>query len=326
MDRRHFIALLGGSVVCPQAARAQQRALPAIGFLSTGSARTFERFNAAFHQGLTDQGYAEGRDYWIDYRWAEGHYGDLGGMASELVRDDVSLIAATGGTASAQAAVKATSKIPIVFVIGFDPVQLGLVASLNRPGGNVTGASVYTTELAAKRLELLTELAPGIRNVGMLANPGSALTGLETKDMVGASQHAGRELKVLTASNEAEIDAAVAAAAQQQVGGLLVTADPLFTARRVQLVALAARYQIPTMYPWREYVQSGGLVSYGAELTWAYRQIGNYAAQILKGAQPSDLPVVLPTKFDLVINLKTAKALGLKISANLLTLADETIE
>ncbi len=325
MNRRDILALFG-SIAWPLTARAQQPSLPAIGFLSSGSPRTFERFTNAFLQGLGDQKYAEGRDFWVDYRWAEGHYNDLGALASRLVHDGARLIAASGGVVSAQAAVKATSKIPIVFVVGFDPVQLGLVASLNRPGGNVTGASVYSTELTAKRLEFLVELAPGIRSVAMLVNPGSVTTDLEIKDTVAAARHIDRDLQVFRASNEAEINVVFAAAAEQHVGGLLVGADPLFTARRAQLVALAEQHAIPTMYPWREYVESGGLVSYGAELIWAYRQIGNYAGQILKGAQPSDLPVVLPTKFDLVINLKTAKALGLNISSSLLAVADETLE
>jgi putative tryptophan/tyrosine transport system substrate-binding protein len=326
MDRRDILALFGGSLAWPLAARAQDRALPAIGFLSSGSPRTFEKFKTAFLQGLGDQKFAEGREFRIDYRWAEGRYTDLTVLASHLVHDGASLIASSGGVVSAQAAVKATSKIPIVFVVGFDPVQLGLVASLNRPGGNVTGASVYSTELTAKRLEFLVELAPGIRSVGMLVNPGSVTTDLEVKETIAAARHISRDLQVFRASSENEINGIFATAAEQHVGGLLVSADPLFTARRAQIVALAEKSAIPAMYPWREYVESGGLMSYGAELIWAYRQIGNYAGQILKGAHASDLPVVLPTKFDLVINLKTAKALGINISSSLLTVADETIE
>jgi putative ABC transport system substrate-binding protein len=236
------------------------------------------------------------------------------------------VIAATGGVASAQAAAKATTKIPIVFVIGFDPVRLGLVASLGRPDKNVTGASVYTTELAAKRLGLLVALVPGLRNVGILANPGSLLTDFDIQETTAAAGQMGLRAIVLKASNEVEIDAAFPTALQQQAGAIFVNADTLFTARRDQIVALAARNRIPTMYPWREYVESGGLVSYGAELAWAYRQIGSYAGLILKGAQPRELPVVLPTKFDLVINLKTAAALGLDVPTNVLVLADQTIE
>jgi ABC-type uncharacterized transport system substrate-binding protein len=326
MFRRRVLALLGGAAVWPLAARAQQPALPVIGFLNSGSARTFAKFLAAFRQGLGEHGYVEGRNVWIDYRWAEGHYNELGALASELVQKQVNVIAATGGVVSAQAALKTTSTTPVVFVVGFDPVQLGLVKRINQPGGNATGASVFTTELTGKRLEMLSELASVIQKVGILTNPGSVTTELEIKDTVSAAKHTGHEISVFRASNESEIDAAFAAAADQHVSGLLVSADPLFTTRRAQLVALAARHMIPAVYPWREYVEAGGLMSYGTELTWAYRQIGAYAGRILKGAQPHDLPVVLPTKFELVINLKTAKALGLNVSTKLLALADDAIE
>jgi putative ABC transport system substrate-binding protein len=300
--------------------------MPSIGFLSSGSPRTFGKFIAAFHEGLGEQGYVEGHNVWIDYHWAEGHYSDLDALATDLVRNQVTLIAATGGVVSAKAAKRATTAIPIVFVVGFDPVQLGLVASINKPGGNATGASVYTTELAAKRLSILSELVPGIRTIGILVNPGSATTERETKDTIAAAQRLGRPIAVFKATTESEIDAALASAAQQQVGALLVSADPLFTIRRVQLVALAARHALPTVYPWREFVEAGGLMSYGTELTWAYRQIGLYSGRILKGTKPSDLPVMLPTRYDLIINLKTAKALALNVPPKLLALADEVIE
>jgi ABC-type uncharacterized transport system substrate-binding protein len=326
MFRRRVLTLLGGAAVWPLAARAQQPALPTVGFLSSGSPRAFSKFIAAFRQGLGEHGYVEGRNVWIDYRWAEGHYNELSALASELVQKQVSVIAASGGVVSAQAAVKASKTTPVVFVVGFDPVQLGLVKSINQPGGNATGASVFTTELSAKRLEMLYELAPVIRNVGILANPGSVTTELEIKDTINAARHTGHELLVFKASNESEIDAAFASAAEQHVSGLLVSADPLFTTRRAQLVALATRHVMPAVYPWREYVEAGGLMSYGTELTWAYRQIGVYAGRILKGADPRELPVVLPTKFELVINLKTAKILGLNISPKLLALADEAFE
>jgi putative ABC transport system substrate-binding protein len=326
MNRRYVIALCGAAALWPLTAAAQQQPLPSIGFLSSGSPRAFEKFTGAFAEGLSGQAFLEGRDVQIDYRWAEGHYDDLEKLASELVHKDVSVIAASGGLVSAQAAIKATSKIPIVFVSGFDPVWLGLVSSLNRPGGNVTGASVYSTELVAKRLELLTQLAPNVHDIAILVNPGSVTTDLEVKLAIQASQRLGRDLQVFKAVNENEIDVAFAAANQAHTGGFLVSADPLFTARRAQIVALAAQNSIPTMYPWREYVDAGGLVSYGAELTWAYRQIGDYAGQILKGAKPTDLPVVFPTKFNFIINLKTAKALSLNVPASLLAISDETIE
>jgi putative ABC transport system substrate-binding protein len=324
--RRGVLTLLAGAAAWPVAARAQQRALPVVGFLSSGSPRAFAKFIEAFREGLGEQGFVESQNVWIDYRWAEGHYNELGVLASELVRKQVNVIAATGGVVSAQAALKTTKTTPIVFVIGFDPVQLGLVKSINRPGGNATGASVFTTELSGKRLEMLYALAPVIKKVGILANPGSATTELEIKDTINAARRTGHEISVFRASNESEIDAAFASAAAQEVSGLLVSADPLFTTRRVQLVSLAARHGMPAVYPWREYVEAGGLLSYGTELTWAYRQIGVYAGRILKGAKPHDLPVVLPTKFELVINLKTAKALSLNISPKLLAIADVAIE
>jgi len=326
MKRRNFLKVLASAPAWPLAASAQPRTIPSIGFLSSGSPRAFGRLIAAFRQGLGEQGYAEGRNVWIDYRWAEGHYNELGELAADLIRNKVTLIAATGGVVSAQAAVKATARIPIVFVVGFDPVQLGLVARINRPGGNATGASVFTTELAAKRLELLSRLAPGIRNIGILVNPESATTELETKDTIAAAEKVGRPLMVLKASTDSEINEAFDSASRQHVSALLVSADPLFTTRGAQLVALAARHAIPTMYSFREFVEAGGLISYGSELTWAYHQIGVYAGRILKGDKPADLPVVMPTKFDLVINLKTVKALGLDVSPQLLALVDGVVE
>jgi putative ABC transport system substrate-binding protein len=330
MDRRQVLGLLGAAAAWPLSAQAQPALppspLPVIGFLSTGSPRTFGKFLAAFRQGLLDRGYEEGRNVWIDYRWAEGHYGELGTMASELVKKEVNVIAATGGVISAKAALQATSKIPVIFVVGFDPVQLGLVTSINEPGGNATGASVYSTELVGKRLELLYDLTPSVRNVAMLVNPGAPVTEFEIKTMATVAKRIGRELLILKATNEGEMNTAFETAVQQQVNGLLVSADPLFTVRRAQLVALAARHRIPAAYPWREYVEAGGLLSYGTELTWAYRQAGAYAGRILGGAEPKNLPVVLPTKFELMINLKTAKALGLEVSPKLLAIVDEAIE
>jgi putative ABC transport system substrate-binding protein len=326
MNRRRFVALVVGMAAGPLAARAQQQRLSKIGFLSSGSPTAFEKLNAAFHQGLSDEGFVEGRNVLTEYRWAQGNYGDLERLAFELVQVGVDLIAASGGIVSARAAARATSTIPIVFIAGFDPVRVGLVVSENRPAGNITGVSVYTTELSTKRLELLVELVPETRNIAILVNPGSVTTSLEIEDTLKASKRIGRVLQVIKASSEAEIDAGFARATQEGIGALLVSADSFFTARRRQITALAGRLAIPTIYPWREYVEAGGLVSYGPELTWAYHQIGSYAGQILKGTRPRDLPVVFPTKFFFVLNLKTAEALGLNVSPTLLALADETIE
>jgi len=326
MNRRHFVALVVGVAAWPVAARAQQQRLSKIGFLSSGSPRAFDKLNAAFHQGLRDEGFVEDRNLLTEYRWAQGNYGDLERLAFELVQVGVDLIAASGGIVSARAAARATSTIPIVFIAGFDPVRVGLVVSENRPVGNITGVSVYTTALAAKRLELLVELVPEIRNIAILVNPGSVTTSLEIEDTLNASKRIGRVLQVIKASNEAEIDAGFARATQEGIGAMLVSADPFFTVRRMQITALAGRLAIPTIYPWREYVEAGGLVSYGPELTWAYRQIGSYAGRILKGTAPRDLPVVYPTKFNFVLNLKAARALGLNVPPTLLALADETIE
>jgi putative ABC transport system substrate-binding protein len=329
MIRRDFLGLLAGVASWPLAAKAQAPApakLPTIGFLSTGSQRTFAKLVAAFNRGLSDNGYVEGRDIFIDYRWAEGHYDELNAMAADLVRKQVTLIAATGGVVSARAALKSTREIPVLFVVGFDPVQLGLVKSLNQPGGNATGASVYTTEIAAKRLELLLEILPSVRTVGHLVNPGAEVTNIEIKDIIAGAQRTGHAVEVLKAGSESELDAAFASAASRGVGALVVSADPLFTSRRALIVNLAARYAIPTIYPWREYVEAGGLMSYGTELTWAYQQVGGYASRILKGTRPEDLPVELPTRFDLLINMRTAKALNLTILPSVLARADQVLE
>jgi putative ABC transport system substrate-binding protein len=326
MIRRNFLTVIAGAAAWPLVSHAQQPAMPVIGFLSSGSPRTFAKLTAAFREGLRSQGYIEGRNVWIDYRWAEGHYEDLPALAAELVRRQVTLIAATGGIVSAQSAKKATSTIPILFVAGFDPVRLELVASLNNPGGNVTGVSVFSTELATKRLELLHDLMPGAHTIAILVNPGSLAAGIETKDATAAAQLLGLELLVLEATTESDLQAAFALAARKQMSALLVSADPFFTIRRAELVALAARHALPTMYPWREYVEAGGLVSYGTELTWAYHEIGVYAGRIMKGTKPTELPVQLPTEFELVINLKTAKALGLTVSPMMLVRANKTIE
>lgn len=326
MRRREFMALAGGAAAWPLATHAQQPPMPVIGFLNSGSLHAFATLLGAFRDGLSEQGYVERSNVWIDYRWADGHYDDLDALAAELVRNRVGVIAATGGTPSAKAAVKATTTIPIVFVVGFDPVKLGLVASLNDPGGNATGASLFTTELASKRLELLYSLIPGSSTVATLVNPRSGSSEVETRDTSAVARHSERPLIVLRASTETEIGSAFASAVEQRVGAIVVSADPFFTTRREQVVALAAHHAMPVVYPLRQYVDAGGLMTYGPELEWAYRRIGHYAGRILKGARPSELPVELPTKFKLVINLKTANALGLTIPDTLLARADEVIE
>src|SRR6266478_8272930 len=326
MRRREFITLLGGAVAWPLAASAQQRTMPVIGFLSSGSPRTFVNFLKAFQAGLSEEGFVEARNVAIVYRWAEGHFDELDALATELVADGVAVIAATGGVRSAEAAKNATATTPIVFVIGFDPVKLRLVASFNKPGGNMTGTTIITTELATKRLNLLYDLDPSVRNVAFLVNPEAPSADAEIEEVIVAARNTRRPSFVLTASSINEIDAAFASAAEQQVRALMISADPLFMTRRAQLVGLAASHKMPVVYPFREFVDDGGLMSYGPSLASAYRRAGVYAGRILKGAKPADLPIVLPTKYEFVINLKTAKAFGLEIPDKLLALADEVIE
>jgi ABC-type uncharacterized transport system substrate-binding protein len=311
MLRRDFIALLGGATAWPLGVRAQS--MPVIGFLNSASARGFGRLLSAFREGLKESGYVEGVNVALEYRWAEGNYDRLRAMAADLVRRRVDLIAATGGSVSARAAKAETSTTSIVFAIGFDPVQLGLVASFNRPGGNATGVTLYTKELIGKRLELLRELMSGTSQIAMLVNPIGLAAELEVADMEAVARAAGLHLIVLKAKDETEFEAAFASAVQQKAGAMLVSADPFFTDRREQIVALAARHAMPAAYPWRVYAEAGGLMSYGTNLSWAYRQIGDYAGRILKGAKPGELPVQLPTTFDLVINRKAVRALGITV-------------
>ena len=325
LRRREFVTGLGGAAAWPFAANAQGPRLPMIGFLSSGSPRALAALVAACHKGMSELGYTEGRNVFITYHWAEGHYDELDALANDLVRRQVKLIVAPGGLVSAKAAMKATTTIPILFVVGFDPVQLGLVPSLARPGGNATGASIFSTELLPKRLELLYKLGRRIQTAGFLQNPEATTADIDAKDAMAAAQRNGYQLRLFKANTEREIDAVFELAAQQ-VGALLVAADPFFTTRRDQIVALAARHAMPVMYPWREYVDAGGLMSYGAELTWGYHLIGQYAGRILKGENPADLPVQQPTKFEFVINLKTAKALNLEIPPLVFAIADEVIE
>ena len=327
IGRRQFIVALGGAVVeWPLSVRAQQPAMPVIGFLDSGLPDGMTANLAAFQRGLGETGYTEGTNVTIEYRWARGHYDQLPVLAAELVRRQVAVIAATRSPAPARAAKAATSTIPIVFQTGSDPVKDGLVASLNRPGGNVTGASRLATELIPKRLGILSELVPKGTPIAVLIDP----AGPEAKDQMQGMQEATRALgvamHVVNASADSELDAAFATIAQNHDGALIVANSPLFTDSREHLAALALRYAIPTMFDVRESVVAGGLMSYAASFSDSFRQVGVYVGRILKGAKPADLPIQQPVKFDLVINLKTAKALGLAIPHNLLVLADEVIE
>ena len=328
MRRRDFITLLGGAAAAwPLAARAQQTALPVIGFLNTQSPDVFSYLVTGFRKGLRETGYVEGDNLSIEYRWAENQYDRLPALAADLVRRQVSVIAATGGSVSARAAKAATGMIPIVFLAGdLDAVQAGLVASVKRPGGNVTGVIPLISVLGQKRLELLHEMVPKAAVIGMLVNPDFPDADMQSRDLREAALKSGLQHHILNASSEPEFDTAFAMFRARQIDALLIGNDAFFNSRRSQLVALAARYGIPAIYPLREFAEAGGLVSYGPSLVDAYRQAGIYTGRILKGDRPADLPVMQSSRFELVINLKTAKTLGITIPLPLSGRADEVIE
>jgi putative ABC transport system substrate-binding protein len=326
MRRREFILALGGAAAWPLAASAQQIGVPIIGFLGLGSSTGYEALLAGFRHGLSEAGYIERRNVAIEYRWADNRNDRLPALADELVSRRVAVIATGGGTAAALAAKAATSTIPIVFAIGADPVKFGLVASFNRPGGNVTGVSFLANTLVAKQLELLRELIPAAGTIGVLVNPNNPNAEADKKDIEAAAVSLGRRIDFVHAGNERDFDTAFASLARRQATGLLVFPDALFVSRREQLADLAARHKLPTIYPNRTFVQSGGLISYGANQIDVFRHAGVYAGRILKGEKPAEVPVMQPTKFELVINLKTAKALGLAVPMIMQMTADEVIE
>jgi putative tryptophan/tyrosine transport system substrate-binding protein len=329
LKRRDFITLLGSAAAWPLGARAQHPTLPVVGFLHGGSLAAFAPFLDGFHRGLKETGYTEGKNVVIDYRWAENQYDRLPGMAADLVRRQVTVIFAGGSVRAAKAA---TATIPIVFTTGEDPVKAGLVASLNRPGGNVTGITLFYVE-RAKRLELLRDLVPKAELVGLLTNPRSPQgVGSNTeaeeqeRDARAAASIMGRQLVVVHASSESEIDEAFSTVVEQRAGALIVASDIFLSTRKNQLIALASRHAIPTIYPWRDAVSAGGLIGYGIDLADSYRQAGSYIGHVLQGAKPGELPVLQPTKFLLAINLKTARSLGLTVPLIMQMTADEVVE
>ncbi len=327
MRRREFIAGLSTAAAWPMVARAQQPAVPVIGFLSSASPGEYGHILAAFRRGLGEAGYVEGRNATIQFRWAEGQFDRLPALAADLVRGQVAVIVAGGSHLPALAAKAATSTIPIVFSNGSDPINSGLVASISRPERNVTGVSMFTGPLEAKRLELLHTLVPTSGVVGLVANPTNGANTPDQRAAIHAAANTlGDQIEVVNATSESELDAAFAALAEHRVVAVMVSADPFYNSHRAYIVGLATRYALPACYTLRDYVGEGGLMSYGTSITEAYRQAGLYAGRLLKGAKPADLPVVLPTKFELVINLKTAKALGIEVPEKLLAIADELIK
>ena len=331
MTRREFITLIGGaaaapSMFWPRLASAEQATMPVIGFLSSRSPAESSHLVAAFRAGLQAGGYVEGQNVAIEYRWAEGQYDRLPALAVDLVRRGVAVLATTGGEPSALAAKAATSTIPIVFTVGGDPVKIGLVASLNRPGGNATGVSLLTTVPEAKRLGLLHELVPNAALIGVLINPNYQGAEAQSREVQDAARAIDRRIEIATAGNDRQLEAAFGTLVQQHADALLVGADPFFGTRRDRIIALAAQFKLPAMYQFRDYPVAGGLMSYGISITDGYRQVGVYTGQVLKGAKPADLPIHQSIKFEFIINLKSAKALGLQIPDKLIALADEVIE
>jgi len=327
IGRRELLAALGGAVAAwPRAARAQQPALPVVGFIRTTSADDSLKLVEAFRRGLGEAGYVEGRNVLIEYRYAQGQIDRLPALAADLVTRRVAVLAATGGTVSARAAKAATSTIPVVFTTGDDPVKAGLVASLSRPGGNVTGVSVFTARLGAKRLALLHELIPAATTIAILLNPKNPDSEDEAKDVLEAARALGVQILVLHAGTENEIDAAFTKLVEQRTGALMLGADTFFTSQRARIATLSTYLRIPTADSVREFPEAGGFASYGASLAGVYRQAGVYVGRILKGDKPADLPVLLPTAFEFVINLQTAKVIGLTVPDKLLATADEVIE
>jgi putative ABC transport system substrate-binding protein len=327
MMRREFINLLGAAAAWPLAARAQQPVLPTIGFLSVASPEAFGAYVSAFRQGLGQLGYVEGRNVSIEFRWARGQYDRLAALASELVAQKVAVIASNGGARAALAAHAATTNIPIVFIFGDgDPVAYGLVQSFNKPGGNITGMTMIAGFMEPKRLEILRELVPGLSLVHLLVNPNNAGVAQDLPNILRAADAFGIKLEVVKASTEHEIDAAFSVVTRERSQALMVMNDAFLQLRRNQITGLCTRHGLPAIYPWREYVEAGGLISYGASIRETYRQNGIYVGQILKGARPAEMPVQQPTKFEMVVNLTTAKIIGLEVSPSLLIRADEVIE
>jgi putative tryptophan/tyrosine transport system substrate-binding protein len=325
MRRREFITLLGGAAACPVVAHAQ-RGTPVVGFMSARSPEESAHLVEAFRGGLKESGFVEGQNVAIEFRWAHGDYGRLSALAADLVSRRVAVIVAVGGDPSNKAAKQATTKIPIVFATGSDPVSTGLVESFNRPGGNATGVTTSTNLMEPKRLGLLRELAPGVTLVGALVNPNFPAAVRQARDIEEVARAVSLRIAMAKASTDDELEAAFASLVREDIGALLVTADPYFDTRRDRIVAFAARQRLPAIYQFREFAVAGGVLSYGLSFIDVYRQVGIYTAKILNGAKPADLPVQHVTKFELIINLKTAKALGIPISDNLLSLADEVIE
>jgi putative ABC transport system substrate-binding protein len=325
--RRHFIILFGGAAATwPLASHGQETRIPAVGFLSSLSAGALEGPVAAFHNGLQSGGYEEGKNVVIEFRWADGHYDQFPALAADLVRNRVAVIVTVGGDPPAFAAKAATSTIPIVFMVGRDPVELGLVRTLSRPGGNATGINLFIAEIESKRIELLGELSPKASRFAVLVNPKNEDAEVQLKAVRSAADLLQKQIAIVNVSNEIDLEKAFAVITQDDIDGFTLVADPFFVNVRDQITSFASRRKIPAVYFLREFAEAGGLTSYGTRLADAYRQAGIYAAKILGGANPNDLPVVQPTKFELVFNLKTAKALGLQVPPRLLAIADEVIE